>query len=135
MSGIILPSRPRDIRCRDASLGADLIYEGTDAFGLLQGVLQHLAQVIPFVLALADPVTVSLEFFHVDQERRERAVQLVGDGLAGVFLRAITPSAGRLVAFAEPNAAVAPLPETGIGGSVSMLCHRYDLTATTLSAG
>ena len=57
----------------------DLLDQGADALGLLQGVLDHLLQMIAFARVLRETMAVLLELFHVEQERRQRSVELARD--------------------------------------------------------
>src|SRR5215475_7879237 len=70
----------------------DLLDQGTDTLGLLQRVLDHFLQMIPFLLGVAEQMTVLLQFLHIDQQRGERPIQQARDGLA----RLTAGTAGRL---------------------------------------
>ena len=123
---VISPSlRCRLCRGHDHGTGlgaADLLDQGADALGLLQGVLDHLLQIISFVCSLGKPVAVLLEFFHIKQQRRERPVELAGERVANLLLGA----AARLgccdgIELVVPRAGFVPVRNVRIADSISLL--------------
>ena len=56
-----------------------LLHHGADAFGLLKRVLHDLLQVEPIAGRLRKLVAVLLDLIHVEQQRRQRPVQLPGN--------------------------------------------------------
>ena len=67
--------------------GGDLLDQGADAFGLLKRVFDDLLQVNAVARRLRKLVAVLLDLVHVEQQRRQRTVQLPGDRSPGLFRR------------------------------------------------
>src|SRR6185437_9148221 len=63
---------------------AGLLDKGADALGLQQRVLDHLLQMIALAGFTRQAVTVLFEFFHVQQKRRQRPIELTHDRTAVV---------------------------------------------------
>ena len=62
-----------------------LLHQGADALGLLKRILHHLLQVEPVAGRLRKLVAVLLDLIHVEQQSRQRPVELPGNRSARLF--------------------------------------------------
>src|SRR5882672_2551618 len=65
----------------------ELLHHGADALGLLKRIFHHLLQVIPFTRRLRKLMAVLLDLTHVEQQRRQRPVELTRNRSPGLIHR------------------------------------------------
>src|SRR5258705_8437462 len=65
----------------------ELLHHGADALGLLKRIFHHLLQVIPFTRRLRKLMAVLLDLTHVEQQRRQRPVELTRNRSTGFIHR------------------------------------------------
>ena len=65
----------------------ELLHHGADALGLLKRIFHHLLQVNPFTRRLRKLMAVLLDLTHVEQQRRQRPIELTRNRSPGFIHR------------------------------------------------